>query len=40
MTDTDVDPLIGRALAADGLATTLAGFGAARRPPLMPRTSV
>ena len=27
MTDTDVDPLIGRALAADGVATTLAGFG-------------
>jgi xanthine/uracil permease len=27
MTDTDVDPVIGRALAADGVATTLAGFG-------------
>jgi xanthine/uracil permease len=27
MTDTEVDPLIGRALAADGVATTLAGFG-------------
>ena len=27
MTDTDTDPLIGRALAADGVATTLAGFG-------------
>jgi xanthine/uracil permease len=27
MTDTDVDPLMGRALAADGVATTLAGFG-------------
>ncbi|WP_422742503.1 uracil-xanthine permease family protein [Mycobacterium sp. WMMD1722] len=27
MTRTDVDPLIGRALAADGVATTLAGFG-------------
>ena len=27
MTDTDLDPMIGRALAADGLATTLAGFG-------------
>jgi hypothetical protein len=26
MTDTEVDPLIGRALAADGVATTLAGF--------------
>lgn len=27
MTDTDVDPVVGRALAADGVATTLAGFG-------------
>ena len=27
MTDTEVDPLMGRALAADGVATTLAGFG-------------
>ncbi|MCK0175638.1 uracil-xanthine permease family protein [Mycolicibacterium sp. F2034L] len=27
MTKTEVDPLIGRALAADGVATTLAGFG-------------
>lgn len=27
MTGTDVDPLIGRALAADGVATTLAGIG-------------
>ncbi|TFV59180.1 nitrate reductase [Mycobacterium sp. PS03-16] len=27
MTRTDLDPLIGRALAADGVATTLAGFG-------------
>ncbi len=27
MTRTDVDPLMGRALAADGVATTLAGFG-------------
>ncbi|OBK81394.1 solute carrier family 23 protein [Mycobacterium sp. 1164985.4] len=27
MTDTDVDPVMGRALAADGVATTLAGFG-------------
>jgi uracil-xanthine permease len=27
MTDTDMDPLIGRALAADGVATTLAGLG-------------
>ena len=27
MTDTNVDPVIGRALAADGVATTLAGFG-------------
>ena len=27
MTDTDMDPLMGRALAADGVATTLAGFG-------------
>ena len=27
MTGTDVDPLTGRALAADGVATTLAGFG-------------
>jgi uracil-xanthine permease len=27
MTGTDIDPLIGRALAADGVATTLAGFG-------------
>jgi uracil-xanthine permease len=27
MTDTDTDPLIGRALAADGVATTLAGLG-------------
>ncbi|GJF12042.1 pyrimidine permease RutG [Mycolicibacterium cyprinidarum] len=27
MTRTDLDPLMGRALAADGLATTLAGFG-------------
>jgi uracil-xanthine permease len=27
MTKTDVDPLMGRALAADGVATTLAGFG-------------
>ncbi|MCT7658642.1 uracil-xanthine permease family protein [Mycobacterium deserti] len=27
MTNTDVDPLMGRALAADGVATTLAGFG-------------
>jgi uracil-xanthine permease len=27
MTDTDTDPLIGRALAADGLATVLAGAG-------------
>jgi xanthine/uracil permease len=27
MTDTEVDPFIGRALAADGVATTLAGFG-------------
>jgi uracil-xanthine permease len=27
ITDTDVDPLIGRALAADGVATTLAGLG-------------
>jgi uracil-xanthine permease len=27
MTDTDFDPVIGRALAADGVATTLAGFG-------------
>lgn len=27
MTNTDTDPLIGRALAADGVATTLAGFG-------------
>jgi uracil-xanthine permease len=27
MTRTDMDPLMGRALAADGLATTLAGFG-------------
>lgn len=27
MTKTDMDPLMGRALAADGVATTLAGFG-------------
>ncbi|OBB72162.1 uracil-xanthine permease family protein [Mycobacterium sp. 852014-52144_SCH5372336] len=27
MTATDVDPVMGRALAADGVATTLAGFG-------------
>src|SRR4051812_34386663 len=27
MTNTDVDPVIGRALAADGVATTLAGLG-------------
>jgi uracil-xanthine permease len=27
MTDTDTDPLIGRALVADGVATTLAGLG-------------
>jgi uracil-xanthine permease len=27
MTKTDMDPLLGRALAADGVATTLAGFG-------------
>ncbi|BBY27804.1 solute carrier family 23 protein [Mycolicibacterium sediminis] len=27
MTDTDTDPLMGRAIAADGVATTLAGFG-------------
>ena len=27
MTGTDVDPVTGRALAADGVATTLAGFG-------------
>ena len=27
MTDTDVDAVMGRALAADGIATTLAGFG-------------
>jgi len=27
MTRTDMDPLMGRALAADGVATTLAGFG-------------
>jgi len=27
MTDTDVDPVMGRAIAADGVATTLAGFG-------------
>jgi len=27
MTDTDVDPVMGRAIAADGIATTLAGFG-------------
>jgi xanthine/uracil permease len=27
MTATEVDPMIGRALAADGVATTLAGFG-------------
>ncbi|UXA15258.1 NCS2 family nucleobase:cation symporter [Mycobacterium sp. SMC-8] len=27
MTKTDLDPLMGRALAADGVATTLAGFG-------------
>ena len=27
MTDTDVDPVMGRAPAADGVATTLAGFG-------------
>src|SRR6202048_4287730 len=27
MTATEVDPMIGRALAADGIATTLAGFG-------------
>ncbi|BBX18979.1 uracil-xanthine permease family protein [Mycolicibacterium duvalii] len=27
MTRTDMDPLLGRALAADGVATTLAGFG-------------
>ncbi|MDA4109972.1 uracil-xanthine permease family protein [Mycolicibacterium holsaticum] len=27
MTDTDLDPVTGRAIAADGLATTLAGFG-------------
>ncbi len=27
MTRTDLDPLMGRALAADGVATTLAGFG-------------
>jgi xanthine/uracil permease len=27
MTDTEVDPVMGRALAADGVATTLAGFG-------------
>ena len=27
MTGTDTDPLIGRAIAADGVATTLAGFG-------------
>jgi xanthine/uracil permease len=27
MTDADFDPMIGRALAADGVATTLAGFG-------------
>jgi uracil-xanthine permease len=27
MTDRDVDPMMGRALAADGVATTLAGFG-------------
>jgi xanthine/uracil permease len=27
MTGKDFDPMIGRALAADGVATTLAGFG-------------
>jgi xanthine/uracil permease len=27
MTGTDTDPVMGRAIAADGLATTLAGFG-------------
>ena len=27
MTETEVDPMIGRAMAADGVATTLAGFG-------------
>lgn len=27
MTDTDTDPVMGRAIAADGVATTLAGFG-------------
>ena len=27
MTDTDTDPVMGRAIAADGIATTLAGFG-------------
>ena len=27
MTDTEVDPVMGRAIAADGIATTLAGFG-------------
>ena len=27
MTDTDVDPVMGRAIAADGVATTLAGLG-------------
>jgi xanthine/uracil permease len=38
MTDTDVDPVIGRAIAADGVATW-PGSAAGRRPPPTPKTS-
>ena len=40
MTGVDTDPLTGRALAADGVATVLAGLGGGRPPRPTPRTSV
>jgi xanthine/uracil permease len=39
MTGTDLDPLMGRALAADGVATVLAGAAVDRPPRPTPRTS-
>lgn len=39
MTGEDYDPVMGRAIAADGVATVLAGAGAARRPRPTRRTS-
>jgi hypothetical protein len=39
MTGKDLDPMMGRAIAGDGVGTTLASSSVARRPPRMPRTS-